>query len=161
VLVVWPKGILELNLLKGYSYLAYMAISRKTFVPIGPLQLWTHKLAAYPLEFILPLLALVASIVFWKKLMHRSEALPFIVYAGTFFLATCVITVPFTYYHESLMGALAVVVGVVFGQSLLWRPLPARVLATGILAATLAGSCVLYYRETVETRVQRTLRSAV
>src|SRR5262249_5027974 len=54
LLLVWPMGFIHLNALKGYAYLAYIAIYRKTFNPIGPMDLWGFKLKAYPYEFILP-----------------------------------------------------------------------------------------------------------
>jgi hypothetical protein len=151
VLIVWPKGVLQLGALKGYLYLAYMALSRKTFTPIGPVQLWFFKLTAYPEEFVIPIAALLASIIFWKKLANRQAILPFVVYSWMFIVATIFITLPYTYYHASLLMSLAVVVGAMFGE--LWRrPILARVSASLVLLASLVFMTVRYYGETTEVR---------
>jgi hypothetical protein len=158
---VWPMGVLQLNAAKGFGYLAYMAIFRKTFTPIGPQQLWAHKLTVYPLEFVIPLLALVVSGLLWKKLSCRREVLPFLVYAAAFFAVTCVITLPFTYYHESLLATLSVVVGAAWGE--IWRrfPKPVGVAAGILLAVTIGGSAWQYYWEARETARQPSLIAAM
>jgi hypothetical protein len=117
--VIWPKGLLELGLVKGYLYLAYMALLRKTFSPIGPLALWGFKLRTYPLEFVLPLVALAAALLLVRHMKYRVETLPFLMYACLFTAVTLKVTAPFTHYHVSLMASAAVIVGVTLGE--LWR----------------------------------------
>jgi hypothetical protein len=117
--VIWPKGMLALGFVKGYLYLAYMALLRKAFSQVTPLELWGFKLKTYPLEFMLPLLSLMAAFILFRKMKHRWEMLPFLVYSCFFIAVTMKVTTPFTHYHVSLMMAAAVIVGVMFGE--LWR----------------------------------------
>ena len=134
ILLVWPKGILQLGVLKGYLYLAYMALGRKTFSPIGPRQLWAFKFRTYPLEFVIPAAALIACLVLWRKMASRREVLPFLVYAWMFVGATMVITLPYTHYQGSLLVSCAVVVGAVFGELWLRRNLAIRMAVSVLLA---------------------------
>jgi hypothetical protein len=119
LVLVWPKGLLELNVVKGYLYLAYIAIYRKTFSPIGPQELWEFKVKTYPFEFVLALLTLLLVIVFWRKLRVRAAVLPVLIYAVMFLGVTMVVTVTYVYYHGSLLAALAILTGVAFGE--LWN----------------------------------------
>jgi hypothetical protein len=146
--VLWPPGVFKLNALKGYMYLAYIAVGRKTFTPIGPLDLWGFKLRVYPLEFVLLLGAMVAGVAWlWRTQSFRCLA-PFLFYAIAFFGVTMVITAPYTYYHASLTMALAVVTGVLFGE--LWNRVnaTARVAALAAVMASLVALDVGFYRET-------------
>ncbi len=149
ILVVWPKGILALGVLKGYLFLGYMALARKTFTPIGPVALWSFKVRTYPEEFVIALLALIAATAGWRKLAAREAILPFLIYAWMFIAATMVITLPYTYYHDSLMVACAVVTGVVFGELWKFKAAGVRIAATVTLMASLTWMSVRYYREEV------------
>jgi len=147
LLVIWPMGVLQLNGLKGYAYLAYLALVRKTFSPVGAIEMWGFKLKTYPYEFLLPLLAFAIALIWFRRLRYRAEVAPFLIYAGLFFVVTLKVTVPYTYYHGSLLAATAVVTGMVFGE--LWRRshLAVRLAA---LAAVLASSAMMdvnYYAE--------------
>jgi Dolichyl-phosphate-mannose-protein mannosyltransferase len=147
VLVIWPAGILKLNALKGYAYLAYMAVIRKTFSPISAGQLWGFKLKTYPYEFILPLLALVIALAVFRKLKYRAETAPFLIYTCLFFAVTLKVTLPYTYYHGSLLASAAVVTGVLCGE--LWRrtgPWP-RWAALAAVVGSLLWMDVSYYAE--------------
>ena len=146
ILVVWPKGILTLGGLKGYIYLAYIAIVKKTFTPLNPLALWSFKIRTYPEEFIIPFLALVVATIFWKRLAARQAAIPFLVYAWMFLGVTMVVTAPYTHYHASLMMSCAVVTGIVFGE--IWRNGAAkRIIASALLAASLIAMDVRFHDE--------------
>ncbi|HTA46652.1 MAG TPA: glycosyltransferase family 39 protein [Bryobacteraceae bacterium] len=146
MLVVWPKGILTLGGLKGYIYLAYIAIVKKTFTPLNPVALWSFKIRTYPEEFVIPFLALIAATIFWKKLAARQAAIPYLVYAWMFLGVTMVITAPYTYYHASLMMSCAVVTGIVFGE--IWQSTAAkRVIASAVLVASLIAMDVRFHGE--------------
>jgi hypothetical protein len=151
--LIWPKGLLELGFVKGYAYLAYMAVLRKTFSPIGPLALWGFKLRTYPLEFVLPLMALIAALVLVNRMKYRLEALPFLTYACLFVLVTLKVTAPFTHYHVSLMASAAVIVGIMFGE--LWRR--GGAVTGGLALAAIVASLILldvsFYREQQEASV--------
>lgn len=149
LMVVWPPGVIELNGLKGYVYLGYMALVRKTFTPIGPRELWLQKLKTYPLEFVLPLALAIVALIYWRRLSDRRALTPFLLYSCLFFAATMVITLPYTYYNCSLMLSLAVVAGVMFGE--LWKRVGITWRAASLVAllASLAALDIGYYRETV------------
>ena len=130
VAVVWPKGLLQLGALKGYLYLGYMALSRRTFSPISPLDMWGDKFRDFPLEFV-PLAALTGIAIFWR----RKELLPFLIHTGVFVAVTMVVTLPYTHYHGSMMASACVIAGFAVGE--LWtrvRP-AAGVAALALLAA--------------------------
>jgi Dolichyl-phosphate-mannose-protein mannosyltransferase len=151
-MVVWPKGVLALGSGKGYLYLAYMAVFRKTLAPISPLALWRHKFTAYPYEFVLPALAVLACVIFYRRLSSRAECTPFLLYAGLFTVATLIITLNYTYYHTSLLLATTVIIGVMAGE--LWnRSKVAGTLAASAALASLVAMTVIYHRETVEANV--------
>jgi hypothetical protein len=145
--LVWPKGVLELGFVKGYLYLAYMAVLRKTFSPIGPLALWGFKLKTYPFEFLVPLVAVIAATVLAWRLKYRRETLPFLLYTLLFIAVTMKVTAPFTHYHVSLLTSASVVVGIMFGE--LWRR--SGVLAAGVALVVIVGSSIVsdigFYRE--------------
>jgi hypothetical protein len=148
--VIWPKGLLELSFVKGYLYLAYMAVLRKTFSPIGPLALWGFKIRTYPLEFVLPLACLAAALFLFRNLKYRVETLPFLVYACLFTAVTLKVTAPFTHYHVSLMTSAAVIVGVMCGE--LWRRSGA-IVGCAAVAGIVASLILLdlgFYREQQE-----------
>jgi hypothetical protein len=147
LVAAWPASLLKLSFLKGYLYLAYMTLRRKTFVPTGPEELWAAKLRTAPLEFVLPALAVAATLIFWRKLPHRRELAPFLAYTGIFLVTTLVITLSYTHYHGSLMAALAVLTGVWFGE--MWRRTGTlvRVTALGLVLAVLGGMAHGYYLE--------------
>lgn len=149
MLVVWPKGILALGGLKGYIYLAYIAIVKKTFTPLSPVALWSFKIRTYPEEFVIPFLSLIFATVFWKRLSARQAAIPWLVYAWMFLGVTMVVTAPYTHYHASLMMSCAVVTGIVFGE--LWRSSAAkRILASALLASSLIAMDVRFHAEDVD-----------
>jgi 4-amino-4-deoxy-L-arabinose transferase-like glycosyltransferase len=145
--VIWPKGMLALGFVKGYLYLAYIALYRKGFSQVTPLELWGFKLKTYPLEFVLPLIALIAALALFQKLKYRWETLPFLVYSCFFIAVTMKVTAPFTHYHVSLVMAAAVIVGVMFGE--LWRHAGLVIRAAAITAVVvpLIFLDMEYYRE--------------
>jgi hypothetical protein len=147
LLVIWPKSLLQLGVFKGYLYLAYIAVYRKTFSPIGPIDLWGFKLKTYPFEF-LPLVAgLIGLLIWFRRSKYRLESLPFLLYAIAFLGVTMVITVPYTYYHCSLVMALAVITGLAFGEA----QRRAGKIGAGVLLAALLISITVsdagYYNE--------------
>jgi hypothetical protein len=161
VLILWPKGLLQLNALKGYLYLGYMAIYRKTFSPITPAQMWGAKFRDFPLEFVLPAVALVGMILFYRKLKARQAVVPFLVYTCLFVAVTMVVTAPYTHYHGSLMASAAVVTGVAFGE--FWKRVgaPPRVLALTLTLASLVALDVSYFKDLRENQTEPSLAADI
>ncbi|MCS6953865.1 MAG: glycosyltransferase family 39 protein [Bryobacterales bacterium] len=160
-LAAWPAGLLKLGLLKGYLYLAYMTLHRKTFVAGGPEELWVAKFRTAPLEFVLPAAVLVATALFWRRLAHRWEVAPFAAYAGIFLLTTLFITLSYTHYHGSLMAAFAVLTGVWFGE--FWRRVgaPARAVGLVVVLAILGGMVQAHYVEAKANQGRRLVSAGV
>jgi hypothetical protein len=159
--IIWPPGLFELNALKGYVYLVYIAISRKTFTPIGPRELWALKLKTQPLELILPLVVAIVAVAYWRRLADRRALTPFLLYGCVFFGVTLVITVPYIYYHCSMMMGLAVVTGVMFGE--LWKRagMTLRAASLALVLASLVAVDAGYYRETALARSEPPTLDAV
>lgn len=152
LLALWPKGLLELNALKGYLYLAYMAVLRKTFSPISAADLWIFKFKTYPLEFILPVAAMLVGIWLIRRPKERPGLVPFVCYGVLFFAVTLKITLPFTYYHASLMSTLAVVTGFVLGEIWLRTKAPVRIAVAVIVVASLVWLDTGFYQEQLRYR---------
>jgi hypothetical protein len=161
LVVLWPKGVLELNALKGYLYLAYMAIQRKTFSPISATDLWIFKFKTYPEEFVLPVAAMLAGIWLIRRPKARPALVPFVCYGVLFFLVTLKVTAPFTYYHASLMSTLAVVTGCVLGEIWLHTPAVARIGMAAVVVVSLVWLDTGFYRERTADRQAPSLAADV
>jgi hypothetical protein len=158
--VLWPPGVLKLNALKGYLYLAYIAVSRKTFTPMSPLDLWGFKIRTYPLEFILPFSAMIVGAAWlWRTKSWRAAA-PFVIYGSMFFAVTFVITAPYTYYHASMMMSLSIVTGVLFGE--FWGRVHSGLkfaALAGVLSSLIALD-VSFYHETARDHAMKPVGTA-
>ncbi|MGP8245794.1 MAG: hypothetical protein ACLQVN_14905 [Bryobacteraceae bacterium] len=161
LVVLWPKGLLELNALKGYLYLAYIAIQRKTFSPISAKDLWIFKFKTYPEEFVLPVAALLAGVWLIRRPKARPALAPFVCYGVLFFLVTLKVTAPFTYYHASLMSTLAVVTGCVLGEIWLHTRAPARIGMAALVVVPLVWLDAGFYRERMMERQAPSLAADV
>ncbi len=147
--VLWPKGILQLNLARGYLYLAYIAVYRRTFSPISPAALWQSRLLWYPLEFVPAALVLFLTIFYIRRFRHRNETLPFLIYACMFLAITLVVTAPYTHYYGSLLLTCGVLGGVVFGEIWLRAQRAPRAALLALTVAAMGGMAVDYYREAI------------
>lgn len=117
--VFWPAGILKLSVLRGFVYLVYIAVSRKTFSPIGPLQTWTARFTASPWEHWPLFLGFVAALLLWRRLEHRREALPWLAYAFVFVVVTVKVTVEYVHYRGSIALVWTMATAIVLGY--VWK----------------------------------------
>lgn len=117
-LILWPMGLLELGVAKGFLQQAYIAVYRKTFSPLGPLGLWKAEFRVAPGEFPLLMVGAILAFVFWRRFAQRRELLPWLAFIVGFFLITLKVTAPYSYYYAPLTASLAVATGVAFG--ILW-----------------------------------------
>jgi hypothetical protein len=147
VLVFWPKGVLELNAVKGYVYLGYMALSRRTFSPIGPAQLWGVRFTNYPFEFLVPLVVLGTIILCFRKFGSRSAIAPFLIYALVFLATTMKVTLPYTHYNGSLLASTSVLTGIAIGELWLRHSKAIRWVASLLILGSLIWMDVDYYNE--------------
>lgn len=107
--LVWPAGVVLLSVLKGFMMLVYIAVFRKTFSPIGPLELLKMKVETSPWELIFLILVALSCFVVWRKARHRTELVPWLGFTATFFLVLLKITAPYNYYYAPLTMACCVI----------------------------------------------------
>ncbi len=90
----------------------------------------------------------IVAVAYWRRLADRRALTPFLLYGCVFFGVTLVITVPYIYYHCSMMIGLAVVTGVMFGE--LWKRagMTLRAASLAVVLASLVAVDTGYYRET-------------
>jgi len=136
MLICWPMGVLKLGIAKGFLQLAYIAIYRKTFSPLGPLGLWEAEFSVSPAEFSLLVAGSVTAFVLWRRFAQRRELLPWLAFIVVFCLVTLKVTVPYTYYYAPLTASFAVATGAAAG--VLWNRWPWLGRA-GLLLVVLAG----------------------
>ncbi len=142
MLVCWPMGVLKLGIAKGFLQLAYIAVYRKTFSPLGPLGLWETEFSVSPAEFSLLVAGAVTAFILWRGFAQRRELLPWLAFIVVFFLVTLKVTVPYTYYYAPLTASFAVATGAAAG--ILWNRWPwlgraglLLVILTSIIAMTI------------------------
>jgi hypothetical protein len=116
--VAWPAGVYKLTVVRGYVYLAYMALVRKTFSPVGPLQVWQMKFAAAPWEIGAGAAGLIAALLLWRRLEYRREALPWLAYAVIFVVVTLKVTLEFTHYRGTIALTMSFATAIAFAH--LW-----------------------------------------
>lgn len=146
--VVWPAGVYKLSVVRGYLFMAYFALQRKTFSPLGPLQVWWMKFAASPWEIGLGAVGLIAALVIWRKLEYRREAFPWLAYALIFIVVTLKITIEFTHYRSMIALTMIFATGIAFGY--LWTHY-----GTALRSAAVAAICVPMLLTTVAYHEER------
>ncbi|BDC53196.1 hypothetical protein F183_A55110 (plasmid) [Bryobacterales bacterium F-183] len=144
IFVVWPVGILQLNILKGYLTLVYIAVYRKTFSPIGPLELLSMKFMVAPFELGL---LLVGTLLAFYLLRKQAAALPWLTFTGLFFLVLLKVTAPYTYYYAPLTTSMCVLTGLAAAEIWWQQKLYARVLVCVAVAVSVIGGTVQSTRD--------------
>ena len=144
LLVLWPVGLLELSAVKGYFYIAYLAMQRKgSYGEYGPLTVWWQRFAAAPVEYSLDLISLTGVLAFWNRpavRQYRAILLPCLVYAFLMLLTTLKNTSLNPTYVSSILPPLAIVTGVAFAAlAARIRPALRAAVAFPLLLATVAG----------------------
>jgi hypothetical protein len=130
---IWPAGLILLSLVKGFLMLAYIAVYRKTFSPIGPLEMFRLYIVTSPWELVFLFAGVVVCLWLVRGgVRHSAELVPWLAFAGTFFLVLLKITAPYTYYYAPLALALVVLTAYALGE------LGARWGATARLSLALA-----------------------
>jgi hypothetical protein len=88
VLVMWPAAIYKLSFVKGYLFMAYLALFRKSpWGTAGVFEIWGHRLLDSPLEWA----AILASLFVYFRNPGQSEkhrTYPILVYAALMLAAT-------------------------------------------------------------------------
>lgn len=136
--IFWPAGLLKLSLVRGFVYLVYIAISRKTFSPIGPLETWLVRFRSSPWEHWSLFFGLLAAVLLWRKLEHRREALPWLFFAGVFIVVTAKVTVEYVHYRGSI--ALVATMATAMAVAHLWKHGGAK---TGVALTAVLAICAV------------------
>jgi hypothetical protein len=152
LLVVWPKGVVQGGIIKGFLQQGYMAIARKSFSPVSPLGLWRSLFAASPWEFGLLLCGTAAGVILWRRSRYSRELLPWLAYVAMFLLATLKVTAPFTYYFAPLTAAAIVVTAFAFGTAWQRSGAPVRIALSIAIVVSIVATGAEWARVSREAR---------
>jgi hypothetical protein len=146
VVLLHPASVLKLAAAKSYLYYAYLAVGRKS--PWGDatlLQTWTRRFIDSPVEWVLVALALILYLR-RRNLLHRREALPFLVFGILMLAAMLRVFTTYLRYVLPFLPALLIFAALVFSAMLVtWRPAP-RIAGIAILCAALLINTNWYLR---------------
>jgi len=114
VLVIWPGAIMKLSFVKGYLFMAFLAIFRKSpWGPEGFIGTWEKRFSSSPVEW----LVIGVSLLIWKFSRRlegtRRTLYPFLVYAALMLVATLRVTTATPRYALLFEPALDVLAGCV------------------------------------------------
>ncbi len=151
LLVLWPFGVLKLSALKGYLYIAYLAMQRKgSYGDYGPFTVWWQRFIGAPVEYSIDLVALVGVFALWRQpsvRKYRAVLLPCLIYAFFMLLTTLKNTSLNPTYVSSILPPLAIVSGTALAALTERISAAVRVAVTAtILAATAMGGYALVLR---------------
>lgn len=124
VLVVWPGAIVKLSFVKGYLFMGYLALFRKSpWGEEGFLETWEKRISSSPVEW----LVIGVSLLTWafsRRLEGNRRVLyPFFVYAALMLAATMRVTTGTPRYALLFQPALDVLAGCVLATYLVrFRP---------------------------------------
>jgi hypothetical protein len=130
VLVVWPAAIYKLSFLKGYLFMAYLALFRKSpWGTEGFFEVWGRRALDSPLEWT----AILASLIlYFRRRGENRRSYPILVYAALMLAATARVLTSLPRYSLLFTPALDVFAALVLFMS------PRR-----IVLAAMAILCVL------------------
>jgi hypothetical protein len=116
VLIVWPGAILKLSFVKGYLFMAYLAVFRKSpWGSEGFLETWQKRFLSSPVEWLVILAALLVWI-FSSRLKGKFAVLyPFVIYAVLMLGVTLRVTTGSPRYALPFEPTLDVLAGCVAG----------------------------------------------
>lgn len=119
MLVVWPGAIIKLSLVKGYLFMAYLALFRKSpWGTDGFFETWEKRIFNSPLEW----LVIGATLFSWRFLRwpesNKSVLYPFLVYATMMLAATLRVTTGTPRYSLVFEPALDVLAGCILAAQL-------------------------------------------
>jgi hypothetical protein len=130
VFVIWPSAIVKLSFVKGYLFMAYLALLRKSpWGPEGFVQTWEKRFFSSPVEW----LVIGVSLLIWtfsRRLESTRRVLyPFVVYGALMLAATMRVTTGTPRYALLFQPALDVLAGCILAAYLIRFRRPATVRA--------------------------------
>jgi len=94
VLVVWPGALLKLSFVKGYAFMAYISLFRKSpWGQEGLLQTWEKRVLSSPMEWLIIAAALLAWIFLRERFPgDRRIMYPFLIFGALMLAMTLRVT---------------------------------------------------------------------
>jgi hypothetical protein len=143
-LFLWPAGILKLEPVRSYVFMAYLAIFRKgAWGDTTLTQTWLFRFRSEPVEWIL---VAVALFLWWflPEKPAKNAALPFLLYGCVMLLAMFRVNAVVPHYALPYLAPLTVFAGIALGAFMQDWPKLARVAATGVALLLVAAGTHCY-----------------
>jgi hypothetical protein len=139
LVIIWPLGLIELSAIKGYFYIAYLAMQRKgSYGDDTPLAIWIRRFTDAPVEYSIDALCVALFAVWYLRRRWRPELLPFLIYAFLMLLTTLKNTSLNPTYVSSILPPLAVISGIALAHILEKLAVPLRIAACAALLIGIA-----------------------
>lgn len=139
VLVVWPAAIFKLSFLKGYLFMAYLALFRKSpWGPEGLVETWEKRIFSSPVEWLIIGVSLLTWAFSRRLEGNRRVLYPFFVYGALMLAATMRVTTGTPRYALPFQPAFDILAGGILGAYMVRLRRPATVyVLTAILGLAL------------------------
>ena len=141
VFLVWPGAVLKLSFLKGYLFMAYLAVFRKSpWGSAGLFDTWRGRFLSSPVEWLMVLLSILLLLRF-RKIENVRSSYPFVVYSVLMLAATLRVTSETARYALPFQPALDVLAGFILAAYMVkLRPATAYFLAAILGVALLVST---------------------
>src|SRR5579862_473841 len=160
--VVWPGSIMKLSLVKGYLFMAYLALFRKSpWGAQGFMETWERRFLSSPLEWLVIGVSLFTWTILRRPESNRRVLYPFFWYAAMMLVTTMRVTTGSPRYSLLFEPALDVLAGCILAAYLtgLRRPITAYAVAIILSLALFAETWINLQRQPVrpDTRLSSLL----
>ncbi len=162
-LLLWPAGILKLEPVRSYIFMAYLAIFRKGAWGNTTLaETWLVRLRSEPFEWIFVAIALA---VWWflPKKNEKYAALPFLTYGVLMLIVMLKVNATVPHYALPYLAPLTVFAGITLGAAVQnWPTLARGAVATAMIVLVAAGTYRFVHKHLPSTtsRMLQILESA-
>lgn len=140
VLVVWPSALLKLSFVKGYAFMAYISLFRKSpWGQEGLLQTWEKRVLSSPVEWLIIGVSLLAWIFLRERFPGDLRVMyPFLIFGSLMLAATLRVTTGAPRYALVFEPSLDVLAGcIVAGYLLKFAGESRALLLAGVVACLL------------------------
>ncbi len=138
VLILWPAGILKLEPVRSYIFMAYLAIFRKgAWGNTTLLETWWVRFHSEPFEW----LFVVAALALWWSLPYKKEkqaAAPFLLYGGLMFVVMFRVNATLPHYVLPFLPPLLVFAGITLGAAMQSLRKPTQMALAGAMILLIA-----------------------
>jgi len=133
VFVLWPAAVVKLSFSKGYLFMTYLALFRRSpWGEIGFLETWRLRLEQSPAEWILLAIAAILYFRFCDSATRRLLA-PVVLYGGLMLIVVLRVNSETPRYMLPFLPAFQLAAGFTFASLLkTWKPVPRYAAASSI-----------------------------